>query len=1068
MPETTTRRREENKVVSRPPFVELNPMSNAITSIVMPMTGRDLVELRELFDNMEQPLKNGTRLPLFLTLDTAYTKEQRQFIHRAAVETGVDQWFDLILIDCHLAVEESFYLRKMPADFDRARFPYGLKSGPNIQFFRSLEIVGCEPRRPFGAVLLLETDMTPVVPCWIDRINDELTSFGNYLVCGSAYKGRAVLPTDIRDHINGASVYNLSNPNFDSHLKNWRQVVIAACTHAPWHAYDVIPEWARVNQTSIANCPEAAPFLAGYENACHRIESIANFSGPTERQRGDVSDFSAMGKVALVHLRVPPSIRAYWRYARAAAERATSVSSAAVNRDWQYPAITEKHAFSQLSTLISTTAEVAYLGFPWATYIDQLLHRPDEAVYLRALLKEKAIALSGSNYVVTVCQHIHMDLAVDEMIDAGITHVFWTHHVKDGHDKLRDKAITILPFPLYPVQVPPQGDPARERPHLFSFIGSYAPKYYLSQSRNHIIDELAKHPRGRIVERRQWHYNTVVYKHQIGKTTKDGEQLVDEQRSLEFRQSLSDSIFSLCPSGSGPNSIRLWESIGAGAIPVILADTYLPPGPEALWQQAVVFCTESREAIRALPERLEEIAADPEKLAAMRHAMRQLWALYGPGAFTHDVEVALLDLGGTQPIPHEADFLIWLAQGQRGEGKDRWSRTVLNAASTLLLIAPDTAAAVLERPEVAAALDIAAAAHKPAAARLDRMRLAAPQIDRKAPISVHLFGRHAKRTPVSYPAFRNLMQDRLRIVESPAKADVHLSGFNIDLKENAELLDGTRAKAAIISEEPLWDTLWSGGFTERERVVDIPGGALRYTFLNHATSAIFRFDKLPYFPLTDSRMPVRYRQLLAAQTGISAADLLARWRAMPIPAAFCAECREGPNYAQVFPDLGVWGLSHYRTTVARSVKLPGTVRMGKGWSADAGPRQKLVDWHLDKIATFNQRVRILSAYENTHQKHYISEKIFDAFAFGAIPATFTSPDHRLWELVEPSAALNTFAMTEAEAALAIANFEPDIFIAEAHLRTQARMLRLLSDHSLILAERKRIADAVMAELSTLA
>jgi len=48
----------------------------------------------------------------------------------------------------------------------------------------------------------------------------------------------------------------------------------------------------------------------------------------------------------------------------------------------------------------------------------------------------------------------------------------------------------------------------------------------------------------------------------------------------------------LCPSGSGPNSIRLWESLAAGAIPVVLADTLeLPAHP--LWKDAVVFLPEA-------------------------------------------------------------------------------------------------------------------------------------------------------------------------------------------------------------------------------------------------------------------------------------------------------------------------------------------------------------------------------------------------------------------------------------------------------------------------------------------
>ena len=47
------------------------------------------------------------------------------------------------------------------------------------------------------------------------------------------------------------------------------------------------------------------------------------------------------------------------------------------------------------------------------------------------------------------------------------------------------------------------------------------------------------------------------------------------------------SRYSLCPSGAGPNSIRLWESLAVGAIPIILADTLELPEHED-WDKAVL------------------------------------------------------------------------------------------------------------------------------------------------------------------------------------------------------------------------------------------------------------------------------------------------------------------------------------------------------------------------------------------------------------------------------------------------------------------------------------------------
>ena len=89
---------------------------------------------------------------------------------------------------------------------------------------------------------------------------------------------------------------------------------------------------------------------------------------------------------------------------------------------------------------------------------------------------------------------------------------------------------------------------------------------------------------------------------------------VDRAAPIEFTRILQESIFSLCPSGAGPNSTRLWESIGCGSIPVVLSDDYLPPGSKALWELATVSCPERLEDILALPDRLAAMARDEELL----------------------------------------------------------------------------------------------------------------------------------------------------------------------------------------------------------------------------------------------------------------------------------------------------------------------------------------------------------------------------------------------------------------------------------------------------------------------
>lgn len=317
----------------------------------------------------------------------------------------------------------------------------------------------------------------------------------------------------------------------------------------------------------------------------------------------------------------------------------------AYDADWQYPAITEQHAFSQAMKLLPEVPGVLYFAFPWATLIDLLNAKKIDAQRYRDILAIAKSILKKYRYIVTVCQHIHMLRYPDLFTDLGITHVFWTHAVRGQEYMPGSSRVKILPFPLYPVQAVEIPQMAKSnKKYLYSFVGAKASKWYLTQSRNLILDYLAGDKRGLVIGRDQWHYQKIVYEHQIQEKNDAKQELVNGSASSEFQKVLEQSIFSLCPSGSGPNSIRLWESIGYGSIPVVLADTYLPPGNLALWEEATVSCAERVEDIRKLPDQLEALARDTGLLERKRHAMRQLWTMYGPECFIYDIQKLFLTL----------------------------------------------------------------------------------------------------------------------------------------------------------------------------------------------------------------------------------------------------------------------------------------------------------------------------------------------------------------------------------------------------------------------------------------
>ena len=299
--------------------------------------------------------------------------------------------------------------------------------------------------------------------------------------------------------------------------------------------------------------------------------------------------------------------------------------------EWQRPARTEEWAWEQWVQAAPTTRFAQLLAFPWATLID-LLDRghSDRARPMLAALD--AAPISTTLIRATVCQHIRMPALLPRFRALGITDVFWAH-ARVGDPSL--DGVRIHPFPLFPVRchdnpsAASDPTPLAARSLLYSFVGAYAPEGYLTPVRQWIFD-LPPQPNALVQRRADWHYEPQVYGEQVGgRSMTDDERRRTAERGAEYDRTLLDSVFSLCPSGSGPNSIRLWESLGFGCIPVLLADTLRLPGEPAEWDEAIVRVSETREAVAGLPALLSRLAADPERLARMRQAGRRLWQRYG-------------------------------------------------------------------------------------------------------------------------------------------------------------------------------------------------------------------------------------------------------------------------------------------------------------------------------------------------------------------------------------------------------------------------------------------------------
>lgn len=100
----------------------------------------------------------------------------------------------------------------------------------------------------------------------------------------------------------------------------------------------------------------------------------------------------------------------------------------------------------------------------------------------------------------------------------------------------------------------------------------------------------------------------------------------------EYETVTSRSKFVLCPRGHSPSSFRLYETLRAGRVPVVISDDWLPP-PRVDWDACAIRVAERDIAgIPSLLERLEprwpEIAAAATQTFDEHFARSRLWHHY--------------------------------------------------------------------------------------------------------------------------------------------------------------------------------------------------------------------------------------------------------------------------------------------------------------------------------------------------------------------------------------------------------------------------------------------------------
>jgi hypothetical protein len=218
--------------------------------------------------------------------------------------------------------------------------------------------------------------------------------------------------------------------------------------------------------------------------------------------------------------------------------------------------------------------------------------------------------------ILPVCQRIGVDVVFSPHVDADqpCARMSFQNRLRrafSASPRIRiPHATQLRPFPHVAVNA---AQPSSVKDVSYSFIGAD------SHPIRRVIFELPKRRDSIVVERREWHFY--------------GSAVEQATRREQYRQTLARSRYSLCPRGTGPSTIRFWESLAAGAIPVLISDQMaLPPGFD--WRRCVVRIPEVD--VRRIEEVLDTIGPGVER--SMRVAALEAFDCFSGDQFVSCIQ----------------------------------------------------------------------------------------------------------------------------------------------------------------------------------------------------------------------------------------------------------------------------------------------------------------------------------------------------------------------------------------------------------------------------------------------
>ena len=200
------------------------------------------------------------------------------------------------------------------------------------------------------------------------------------------------------------------------------------------------------------------------------------------------------------------------------------------------PVKTEHTIFEQISRLSSTLkTDYVYVAMPIADFINKI------GLPNTQLIINNVCSQHQEKKLFFVCQHIQV---------CNLN--FRGNLVFTPHATILD---SFVPIPHYSCTYDLDlVKPWDEREYEFSFVGSFL----THPVRRKLYDYFKERKDCLIVDTGSWHF--------------EGSKEKQEINSRKYVEILGNTKYSLCPRGTGPSTIRMWEAMAMGSCPVILSD----------------------------------------------------------------------------------------------------------------------------------------------------------------------------------------------------------------------------------------------------------------------------------------------------------------------------------------------------------------------------------------------------------------------------------------------------------------------------------------------------------------